>query len=104
MSLPKIFASPEQAVAELGSAMQSGAFDRLVEVLEAYEYNILMVGIENPELTKDFLRGAVHASRSLRESLLSARKHYESQLRAEEAAVKARREFLAPGSGTGALS
>jgi len=104
MSLPTIFESPEQGASELGEAMHHLAFRHILDLLEGYEQRILTVGIEDPEQTKDFMRGAVHAARSMRSSLLAAKEHFDAQMQKELMAQKRKREFLPPGSGSGDLS
>lgn len=100
MPLPRLFDNVEDTIAELGEAMQYPAFRRIVDLLEAYEHQILVVGIEDADMSKDFLRGAVHAARMLRSSLSAALEQAAKQ-RSRPTDV---RPFHLPGSGTGGIS
>jgi hypothetical protein len=103
--LPPVFEDAQQATAELGQAMQHPAFAHIVTLLEGWEIRLLVTGIDDPDQTKDFLRGAVFAARSIRSALLTAKEYIDSQTRQKDAKEPRRvREFFAPGSGAGDLS
>lgn len=107
MAAPAVFDNPEKVAEELGAAMSHPAFQHILALLEGYEQRILLVGIDDPDQSKDFLRGAVHAARSMRASLLSAKQAFDAQAdRAQAASDKTKRErvFLPPGGGPGGLS
>lgn len=99
MGLPKLFENPEEGANELGAAMHHLAFGHILDLLEQYEQRILLVGIDDPDQTKDFLRGAVHAARSMRTSLIAAKQYFDRSLEQEKAELKKKRDFLPPGSG-----
>lgn len=107
-TLPKLFDKPEDVLLALGEAMSHPAYGYIIDALENFEVHTLVVGIDDPDKTKDFLRGAVFAARSLRTQLLSAKELYDSQNRREKAELvekqKREREFLRPGGGPAGLS
>lgn len=104
MGLPRLFENPEEGANELGAAMHHLAFNHILELLEAYEERILVIGIDDPDQTKDFLRGAVHAARSMRTSLIAAKQYFDRSIEQEKAEAKKKRDFLPPGSGSVGMS
>ena len=104
MPLPKLYDDLDQAVGELGEAMQHPAFVRILECLEAFEYHVVVHGIDDPGMSKDFIQGAVHASRSMRETLSTAKRQFDESMRKGAAETRVARDFFPPGSGSGGLS
>jgi len=105
-NLPPFFNDVEQTAMELGSASLSHPFRLLLEMLESYEVRIMVHGVDDPQCTKDYLRGFVHGVRALRSDLLAARAFQAHKLKAEEMSKNKPEQpaFRHPGSGPGGLS
>lgn len=98
----------ESAAREIGEAMQQHAFQLLYEMLAGYEERILKQGIDDPELSKDYLRGFVHGVRALRADMQAAREYVKMASAKEDwqkaNPLKQTSPFLPPGAGPGGLS
>jgi hypothetical protein len=101
---------PQAFAAELGEAMRMGQWQMLLERMDAYEVNVLRVGISNPDITKDWLAGFVAAIRQLTSDMQTAQAYAVQQdrvakLRGErKEQAELRGDFLPPGSGPGGLT
>lgn len=102
-------AIPSEDIAiELGEAMKTSAFQRILEILDSYELRVLTAAVDDPEMTKDYTRGFVHCIRALKSDLEAARNYVLSLDRSAEREDRKRKEqkqsFMPPGSGAGGLS
>lgn len=104
--LPPFFNDVDQAAMEIGSAMVGSFGQHLLGMLESYEVRLLVHGIDDASLSKDYVRGFVHGCRALRTDLIAARAHYLTKTKAEEIAKTQAPQpaFRHPGSGPGGLS
>lgn len=107
MSQSERFISDEDAAIEIGEAMKTSAFQKILDILESYELRVLTAGVDDPEMTKDYLRGFVHCVRALRSDMEAARNYVLSLDRSAEREEKRKkdgvRSFMPPGSGPGGL-
>jgi hypothetical protein len=98
----------EEVAIELGEAMKTSAFQRMLEILEGYELRVLAASVDDPEMTKDYVRGFVHCIRALRSDMEAARNYVLSLDRSAEREEKRKKEgvrsFMPPGSGPGGPS
>lgn len=101
----KLWTDPKEAALTLGEAVRTAPFQILLDMLEKYETNVLNEGLEDPEITKDYLRGFVHCARTLRRDMMAARAAADQVDAKEEwdSRQKARR-VVGPGHGPGGLS
>jgi hypothetical protein len=101
---------PAVFAAELGEAMRMGQWQMLLDRLDAYEVNVLRVGISAPEITKDWLSGFVACVRQLTADMRTAQGYAveadrTAKLRAERQEREALRgDFRPPGHGPGGVA
>ena len=104
----KLWTDPAAAAAMLGEAVGSAPFRMLIGMLQQYEERMLAEGIDDPDLSKDYLRGFVHAIRTMRSDMEAARSTVEQQAAKDEWEAHKRTERSRvdayPGHGPGGLS
>jgi len=104
--LPPFFKDVDEAANLIGNAMLSEPFRLVLDMLEAYEVRILVHSVDDPECTKEYVRGFIHGIRALRSDLVAARAYQATKQKAEEIAQTRGEKpaFRYPGSGPGGLS
>ena len=104
----RLWTDPKEAALTLGEAVRTAPFQILLDMLEQYERRVLAEGLEDETVTKDYLRGFVHAVRALRQDMMAARQTADQNDAKEEWASKQKRmrevHTGAPGHGPGGLS
>ena len=93
----KLWTDPKEAARTLGEAVNSAPFQMLLDMLAQYEQRVLMEGIDDEKLTKDYLRGYVHAVRTLRSDMLAAQNTAQQEV-AREAWEEERKKAKADGA------
>lgn len=109
----KLWTDPHEAARTLGEAISSAPFQMLLDMLDQYERRILAQGIDDEKVSKDYLRGFVHAVRTLRSDMLAAQNTAHQEIAREAWEQERQKSKVAPytpepggmpGHGPGGMS